>query len=84
MRKILLGALLLLSIVSYSQDDSFIDKIGNGHGNNGHDNDNHHDDDNDDDDNDDDDDDDYPAAPIIDYLYILAIAGVVYANKKLN
>ena len=78
MKKVLLGALLLLSIATYSQD-SFLDRIGNG---NGH---GHNDDDNDDDDNDDDDndDDDCPNLPITDYLYILGLVGVVYAGKKL-
>ena len=42
-----------------------------------------HDDDDDDDDDHDDDDDDNPALPITDYLYIIAIAGVLYAGKKL-
>lgn len=73
MKKILLGALLLLSIASYSQDDSFMDKIGKGNGH-GH---------NDDDDEDDEDNDDGPAAPIGDYLYVLGIVGAVYATKKL-
>jgi hypothetical protein len=69
MKKILLGALLLLSIATYSQD-SFLDKIGNGNGHG-------HNDDNDDDDEDNDD----PQAPITDYLYILGLAGIVYAGN---
>jgi len=73
MKKILLGALLLLSIASYSQE-SFLDKIGNGNG--------HGQNDDDDDDEDEDDDDNEPGAPISDYLYLLGIAGVVYAGRK--
>ena len=75
MKKILLGALLLLSIASYSQE-SFLDKIGNGNGYG------QNDDDDEDDDEDDDDDDNEPGAPISDYLYLLGIAGVLYAGRK--
>jgi len=74
MKKILLGALLLLSIASYSQE-SFLDKIGNGNGHGQND-------DDDDEDEDEDDDDNEPGAPISDYLYLLGIAGVVYAGRK--
>ena len=72
MKKILLGALLLLSIASYSQE-SFLDKIGNGNGHGQND---------DDDDEDEEDDDNEPGAPISDYLYLLGIAGVLYAGRK--
>jgi hypothetical protein len=62
-----------LSIASYSKD--------NEHGHND-DNDDYYDDNNNDDD-DNNNNDDNPALPITDYLYIVAIAGVVYAGKKL-
>ena len=71
MKKVLLGALLLLSMSSYSQDLS-LHKIGNSNIYGG----------DYDDDDDDDDDDNSPAAPISDYLYVIGAAGIVYAGRR--
>jgi len=80
MKKILLGALLLLSILSYSQNGNGSANsnnngngwgFGNGNGNN------------DDNDDDDDDGDDGPSAPIDTYIYLLGFVGTIYVGKKI-
>lgn len=93
MKKLLLGFMLLLSIITYSKNSSqmiIADKIwdgnenwnGNGNENencngNGNENGNNYDDDNEDDD------DDCPSAPISDYIYILGFLGIIYVGKKI-
>ena len=95
MKKIILGALLLLSIATYSKDDNkynYNDDYNDYYEDDDKDDDKDYygdyDDDNDDDD--DDDDDDYceddetpPTAPINKYNLVLCLAGTLYAGKKI-
>jgi hypothetical protein len=82
MKRITLGALLLLSMTTLSQHPTTYD-TGQSISHNDNRDEDDDDDYEDDDDDDDDDDNDCPNVPITDGLYLLGMAGVIYMGRKL-